>query len=85
MPTSAAYRILDTDIDAAHERDRARSMGPEELIALIEASGLRGGGAGFPLARKLTAQWDDAPLPRVRGDEPVAALHLSRGKSQSRQ
>ena len=54
MPASAAYRILDTDVNAAHERDRARSMGPEAIIALIEASGLRGrGGAGFPLAQKL--------------------------------
>jgi NADH:ubiquinone oxidoreductase subunit F (NADH-binding) len=54
LPTSAAYRILDTDVDAARERDRARAMGPEQLIAVIEASGLRGrGGSGFPLARKL--------------------------------
>ena len=54
LPTSAAYRILDTEIDAGHQRDRARSMGAEALIGLIEASGLRGrGGGGFPLAKKL--------------------------------
>lgn len=54
MPTSAPYRLLDLELNAAHERDRARGMAPEALIALIDAAGLRGrGGGGFPLARKL--------------------------------
>lgn len=54
MPTSAASRVLQSGATGAVER--ARSMEPEAVIALIDAAKLRGrGGAGFPLARKLAA------------------------------
>jgi NADH-quinone oxidoreductase subunit F len=44
--------------------DKARSLSPDEVIALVEAAELRGrGGAGFPVARKwklaLAAQADE--------------------------
>ncbi len=52
MPASTGFRLLDTEADGA--LDRARSLSPDETIALVERSGLRGrGGAGFPLAQKL--------------------------------
>ncbi|HEX9436751.1 MAG TPA: NADH-ubiquinone oxidoreductase-F iron-sulfur binding region domain-containing protein [Candidatus Limnocylindria bacterium] len=54
MPSSTAFRLLDAEADGA--LDRARSLSPDETIAVVERSGLRGrGGAGFPLAQKLRA------------------------------
>lgn len=54
MPTSTAFRLLEADADGALER--ARTLSVDELIAVVERSGLRGrGGAGFPLAQKLRA------------------------------
>lgn len=54
MPTSAATRVLESEATGA--LDLARSLEPEAIIALIEVAGLRGrGGAGFPLAQKLSA------------------------------
>ena len=54
MPSSTAFRLLDAEADGA--LDRARSLSPDETIAVVERSGLRGrGGTGFPLAQKLRA------------------------------
>ncbi|MEK7860990.1 MAG: hypothetical protein AAB284_06525, partial [Chloroflexota bacterium] len=54
MPVSSSFRLLEADTDGA--LDRARTLAPDEIIAIVERSGLRGrGGAGFPLATKMRA------------------------------
>ncbi len=54
MPASTAPRLLDGQARGALQR--ARSLAIEELIEIIERSGLRGrGGAGYPFAEKLRA------------------------------
>jgi NADH:ubiquinone oxidoreductase subunit F (NADH-binding) len=53
MPASAAASLLEGRASSAVAK--ARGMAPDELIAAIERSGLRGrGGGGHPLAHKLT-------------------------------
>lgn len=54
MPVSSSFRLLEAEADGALER--ARTLDPDEIIAIVERSGLRGrGGAGFPLATKMRA------------------------------
>jgi NADH-quinone oxidoreductase subunit F len=54
LPASTATRILDGDAPAA--LGRARRLPIEELLEVIERSGLRGrGGAGYPFVEKLRA------------------------------
>lgn len=61
MPASTAFRLLGAEADGALER--ARSLAPDEVIGIVERSGLRGrGGAGFPLAQKLRATRTAASL-----------------------
>jgi NADH:ubiquinone oxidoreductase subunit F (NADH-binding) len=54
MPVSTSFRLLEAETEGAI--DRARAMGPDEVIAVVERARVRGrGGAGFPLADKLRA------------------------------
>jgi NADH:ubiquinone oxidoreductase subunit F (NADH-binding) len=54
LPASTAPRLLDGEARGALER--ARSTAIDELIQIVERSGLRGrGGAGYPFAEKLRA------------------------------
>jgi NADH-quinone oxidoreductase subunit F len=54
LPASTAPRLLEGETRGALER--SRSIAIDELIEIIERSGLRGrGGAGYPFAEKLRA------------------------------
>src|SRR5207248_779747 len=54
LPVSTAASILEGRGDAGV--GKARSLAPDELIALIDRAALRGrGGAGYPLAKKMAA------------------------------
>ena len=54
MPASTAPRLLESEAPGALKR--ARGLDIEELLEIIERSGLRGrGGAGYPFVEKLRA------------------------------
>ena len=70
LPASAATRLLAA---SAAEGGDVRSIAPDELIARVERSGLRGrGGAGYPLAKKLAAVRAAVP---ASGREPLVVVN----------
>ena len=59
MPASTAPRLLETEAGGALAR--ARDLSVDDLLQLIEKSGLRGrGGAGYPFVDKIRAVRDNA-------------------------
>jgi NADH-quinone oxidoreductase subunit F len=66
LPASTAPRLLDGEARGA--LDRARDLGVEELLELVEKSNLRGrGGAGYPFVDKIRA---------VRGNADGGPIYL---------
>ena len=91
MPASTAATLLEGRGDAGV--GKARAMTPDELVALIERSGLRGrGGAGFSLSKKMAvvrasaAQTGRAPLLIANAYDadpgsPIARTLIERNKA----
>lgn len=71
MPASVAASLLEGRAGGAVAK--ARGMSPEEVIAAVERSGLRGrGGAGYPLAAKLATVRASA---MARAAEPLVVAN----------
>lgn len=79
MPASVAASLLEGRAPTGVAK--ARGMSPDELIATIERSGLRGrGGGGYPLARKLAAVRASAV---ARAAEPLVIANAYDADPQS--